>query len=880
MFRLSAATTTERGGRPFHWLHGRWLRGHWLHGLSIGTRLALGFGLIAALFLIANFVTQRHAVSVTAQIDASNRSSRALDQTARSLADSLTAYHRAVRERIAVDRIVAARDQFVESDLALMTGVHEYAALNSSVAGAVPPETLGRSVEALQGKVQLLLNSAKRRDDMLNRYWDGLDRLQKKLAGPQQSAWGIGDRAVTRRSTTAMGDSLLAVRSAVSAYLTSPTAQRAMMVDLQEENFLVEFAKNARALAAAQGEDWVKSVRGEFAALQRQQRNAREARDATQSEFAAVSTDVDELLRMVRIGISEPATRALLDSTQLAADVARRTERDLALLSVVVLALILSISALTARSVTSPVRYLMQATHRLGSGDEVARVKRGGMRELDQLAAAFNAMADQLADAQRGVRDHQAKLEERVVERTQQLQHLAYHDALTQLPNRRHLFKHLNAAIELARSDSRSIVLLLLDLDNFKTLNDSLGHLFGDRVLKVVSERLLEAIGNDGFAARLGGDEFTIVREPSANGEDIDLQTERLLATFQRPLQVDGHEVIVGLSVGAAVFPDHAQDAESLLRAADGALFKAKSMGRNQTCVSSPELVAQITTQFKTEQALRRAIQCNELEVLYQPQVGLGSLEVTGVEALLRWKRDGVYAPPLDFLSIAEQSGLIADITDWVLRRSIEALSAWRQGPWKQACVAVNISAQQFIDRTFVSRLQTLLESHGVPPSSLELELTETVLQSGPTTARTLRELRELGVGIALDDFGAGYSSLASIEKLQLSRVKIDRSLIENVDYNSRSGSIARSMIALCRSLNLRVTAEGVERLEQLRFLYQCEDMDVQGFLIARPLVADRVVPVCAELRKHVAELTAELRGNSRGSAGSVTQFPVRGKPR
>jgi diguanylate cyclase (GGDEF)-like protein len=662
--------------------------------------------------------------------------------------------------------------------------------------------------------------------------------------------------------------------------LTSPTAQRAMTVDLQEENFLVEFAKNARELTTAQGEQWVKSVRGEFAALQRQQRNAREARDATQSEFAAVSADVDDLMRMVRVGISEPATRALLDSTQFAADVAHKTERNLALLSAGVLGLILAISILTARSVTSPVRHLIQATHRLGSGDDVARVKRGGMRELDQLAGAFNAMADQLAEAKRGVREHQSKLEERVVERTQQLQHLAYHDPLTQLPNRRHLFKHLNASIELARSEPRHLLLLLLDLDNFKTLNDSLGHLFGDRVLQAVSERLLEVIGDDGFAARLGGDEFTLVRELTLDGDEIRAQTERLQTAFQRPLRADGHEVIVGLSVGAAVFPDHAQDAESLLRAADGALFKAKAMGRNQTCVSSPELVAQMTAQFKTEQALRRAIQCNELEVLFQPQVGLGSLEVTGVEALLRWKRDGVYALPLDFLAVAEQSGLIADITEWVLRRSIESLAAWRQGPWPQARVAVNISAQQFIDRSFVNRLQGLLSSHDVPPSSLELELTETVLQSGSATAETLRELRELGVGIALDDFGAGYSSLASLEKLQLSRVKIDKSLIENVDYNSRSASIARSMIALCRSLNLRVTAEGVERPDQLRFLYQCEDLDVQGFLIARPLVGEQVVPVCEALPNAMSKLTANLRSKRHTGVASITHFPVRGLPR
>lgn len=855
-------------------------RFHWLRGMSIGARLALGFGLIAALFLVANFVTQRHAASVTARIDASNRASRTLDDVARSLADSLTAYHRSVRERIAIDKLDSAREQFDAADRALNDGVLRYAEIGGAIPDTVSPAQLDAAVQSLRVKVESLFASAERRDELLNRYWDGLDLLQGQLSEPQQNAWGIGDRAVTRRSMAAMSEALLAVRSAVAAYMTSPTAQRAMVVDLQEENFLVDLAKNARALAAAQSEEWVAALRRDFLSLQRSQRNVRAARDSTQSEFATVSAEVDDLMRTIRTGISEPATKALLDSVKLAAEVSQHAERNLALLSVGTLALILLISVLTARSVTSPVALLIQATRRLGSGDDVARVKRGGTRELDQLAEAFNAMADRLSEAQRGVREQQTKLEERVVERTQQLQHMAYHDALTQLPNRRHLFKHLNALIETADGESRAIVLLVLDLDNFKTLNDSLGHLFGDRVLKAVSERLLEVVGQDGFAARLGGDEFTIVRELHSSREDIVAQTERLLAVFQRPLRVDGHEVMVGLSVGVAVFPDHAQDGESLLRAADGALFRAKALGRNQMCVSSPELVEHITAQFKTEQALRRAIQCNELEVLYQPQVRLGTLEVTGVEALLRWNRGGVYALPLDFLSLAEQSGLISEITEWVLKRAVEALAYWRRGLWPQAHVAVNISAQQFIDRQFVGRLRTLLEKHAVPPAGLELELTETVLQSGPTTANTLRELRELGVGIALDDFGAGYSSLASLEKLQLSRVKIDRSLIENVDRNPRSGSIARSMIALCRSLNLRVTAEGVERLDQLRFLYQCEDVDAQGFLLARPMLAEQVVGVCEQLPKKLSGLSEDLRDRVRSTAASVTPISRRSVPR
>jgi diguanylate cyclase (GGDEF)-like protein len=477
------------------------------------------------------------------------------------------------------------------------------------------------------------------------------------------------------------------------------------------------------------------------------------------------------------------------------------------------------------------------------------------------------------------MRSDQARLEERVIERTHQLQHLAYHDTLTQLPNRRHLFQHLTTTLDLARDSRGRVALLLLDIDNFKTLNDSLGHLFGDRVLKAVSERLVDAIGPDGFAARLGGDEFTVVCRVSPETGDIARHAESLLAKFQRPLHVDDREIIVSLSIGAGIFPDHAMDAESLLRAADAALFKAKELGRNRTCVASAELVEHISGRFRTEQALRRAKQFNELELLFQPQLSLSDGTVNAVEALVRWRRDGVHVLPMDFLPLAEQFGLIAEITDWVLNEALRTLADWQRGAWPEARVAVNISAQQFIDQTFVHKLRHLLVSYGVRPTSLELELTETVLQSGLATVRTLSELRELGVGIALDDFGAGYSSLASLDQLKLSRVKIDRSLVERVDQQPRSASIIRSMIGLCRSLNLDVTVEGIERVEQFHFLRRCESVDVQGYLFARPLSADQVLSTCKELPSRLAWLaSAEEVHPQHSESSSVLRW--RGPPR
>jgi len=851
-----------------------------VRGLGIGTRLAIGFGLIAALFLAANFFSQRYAASVTARIETNNRASRNLDHATRSLMEALTAFHRAVRERIAVDSARDTPQLYRAADTALSKAVDDYVQLATPIPGTLAATRLVTEVQLLQRQAEALLGSAKRRDDLLNRYWTDFDRLLQQLIQPQQNAWRMGDRALTRPSLAKVTDALVAVHTAVGAYLTSPNARRAVTIDLQEENFLVALAANSKALAAAQDEPWLRSVRVDFEKLRRLQLNVRQAREDTQTEFAQVSDRIDELSNTIATGISEPATKALLNSAELAGEIAHRVDRNIALLSIGTLGLILAISLLTAVSVTRPVRRLIQAINRLGSGDEATRVRRGGTRELDQLAGAFNAMADQLAEARNGVRVQQTELEVRVAARTQQLHHLAYHDALTQLPNRRHLFKHLGTVLGRAQSEHRSVVLLLLDLDNFKTLNDSLGHLFGDRVLKAVSERLSAAVEHDGFAARLGGDEFTVVREFTASHTNIAVQTERLLALFQRPLRVDDRDIMVGMSVGAGVFPDHAADAESLLRAADSALFQAKARGRNQVCVASPDLVEQIGAQFKTEQALRRAIQSGDLELLYQPQANLRSRQANSVEALLRWRRDGAYVLPRDFLALAEQSGLISEIADWVLARAVRQLAEWHHGAWPEARVAVNISAQQFMDHAFVTKLQGLLVTYNVPPSSLELELTETVLQSGAATARALGELREIGVGIALDDFGAGYSSLESLDKLQLARVKIDRSLMENVDRQPRSAAIARSMIELCRSLDLQVTAEGIERVEQLRFLQRCGDVDVQGFLLARPMIADQVIAACGAVPDRLSELTDSRNDKHRIAPSPIAHLPRRNWPR
>ena len=488
---------------------------------------------------------------------------------------------------------------------------------------------------------------------------------------------------------------------------------------------------------------------------------------------------------------------------------------------------------------------MLKATDKIASGDVDVRVPAGGIKELATLSVSFNRMAAQLAAARDMTRDYQQRLEEKVEQRTRQLQHLAEHDPLTHLPNRRQLFVLLNHALERAAQTQRHVGVFFMDIDNFKNLNDSMGHAFGDRVLTEIAQRLKETAQPFGFAGRLGGDEFTVVYEDAASDTVVHDAGRRLVGIFDRPLLIDGREVLVRASVGASLYPNHGSQAEDLLSAADAALFQAKALGRSQLAIFTPELLATATRKFTIEQGLRRAVEQNEFELVFQPEISLDSMEMVLVESLLRWRLpDGRQAPPAEFLPITEESGLIIEVGNWVLRKAIETASQWHHGEWPEARVAINVSPRQLLDPDFVDRVQDLLREFNLPPHCIELELTESVLQTGPMTLDALRRLRAHDIAIALDDFGTGYSSLASLENLPLTRIKLDRSLIASIDSNTRSAAITTALIGLCKGLGLEITAEGIERPEQFAALAQHRSMHLQGYLISKPIAADLVVQV------------------------------------
>src|SRR6202163_448632 len=393
----------------------------------------------------------------------------------------------------------------------------------------------------------------------------------------------------------------------------------------------------------------------------------------------------------------------------------------------------------------------------------------------------------------------------------------------------------------LARAGTRQrLALLFVDVDNFKSINDTLGHSFGDRVLQTIAERLHAATGPTGMLARLGGDEFTVLLEDVQSSDEVESRAAQIVTTLQEPLIVDGRVLTTSASVGASLYPDHAADAEGLLRAADVALFRAKELGRNGFALYSPALYDAAAQRFRLEQALRRAVEAGDLLLMYQPQVSLHTFESTGVEALLRWRKpDGRIATATEFIHVAEKTGLIHELTDWVLHTAAATAAAWRAAGWHRASVAINVSPPQFFESDFVEHVARTLEATGLPASALELEITETVIQTGTATIESLRRLRALGVAIALDDFGSGYSSLTSLEQLPISRVKLDRHLVAGVDTNPRSAAIVRSIVALCHGLGLQVVAEGVERAAQLELLSRCGPISVQGYLLGQPVEAD-----------------------------------------
>ncbi len=426
------------------------------------------------------------------------------------------------------------------------------------------------------------------------------------------------------------------------------------------------------------------------------------------------------------------------------------------------------------------------------------------------------------------------------------LHHLAFYDTLTGLPNRAMLSERLIMALEHASRNQTLAALLFIDMDNFKLINDSLGHSFGDKLLKNVAERIVSCLRASDIvgrwtAARLGGDEFIVVLPEIASEYAAALVAQRIADTVAQPLTIEGHQIQTTLSIGIAVYPQDGQSGEELLKNADMAMYAAKNAGQNNITYYQESMNMRAVKRLALENSLRQALERNEFSLHYQPQMDLHTGKISGLEALLRWHNPTLgQVPPLEFIGVAEDLGLIVEIGTWVLHTACTQIKAWQDQGLPVVRIAVNVSIKQFSHPDFITTVKDLLAATGLDPQLLELEITETLFGENITNfEQIVQQLREMRIGIAIDDFGAGYAGISRFRKIQVDHLKIDKSFISEIESSSSAQDLIRGIVALANCLNLNIIAEGIETPVQLDFLHSINCQQIQGFLYSKPLAAD-----------------------------------------
>lgn len=429
------------------------------------------------------------------------------------------------------------------------------------------------------------------------------------------------------------------------------------------------------------------------------------------------------------------------------------------------------------------------------------------------------------------------------------LDHLAHHDSLTGLPNRLFLRTHLEQALQACSADD-GLAVLLLDLDNFKIINDSCGHNVGDELLMEVARQLKKFVGPRGLVARLGGDEFVVVLNKIAARDAAALDADAILKMLTAPVRAAGRAISTSVSIGVTLCPHDSRDLDAVLRNADLAMYRAKESGRSNVQFFEPKMNTQVRHRLTMEHALRRALKQKQFVVHYHPLIEIATRRIVGLEALVRWEHPRLgLMPPTKFIPIAEESGLIVPLGEHVLRTVCEQVVRWQASDVPTVPVAVNWSAIQLQRQSVVEVVQRILSETGMQPELLSLEITEgALMRNAREHAAALQVLRDAGVCIQIDDFGTGYSSLSYLRELPIDTLKIDRSFINRVDENPADGAIVSAILAMAKSLDLRVVAEGVETAAQLEALHRHGCEVAQGFFFSRPLPADQCRALLEEL--------------------------------
>ncbi len=426
--------------------------------------------------------------------------------------------------------------------------------------------------------------------------------------------------------------------------------------------------------------------------------------------------------------------------------------------------------------------------------------------------------------------------------KTVELSHLAQHDFLTDLPNRLLLKDRINQAIAFATRYNKQLSVMFVDLDHFKKINDTFGHVAGDKLLQSVAARIVACVRRSDTVSRQGGDEFVVLLSQVGHAEDTVFIARKILSSLAAPYSIDQKHMYIKASIGVSTYPGDGQDAETLIHRADTAMYDAKKLGRNNCQFFRSDMQARVLEWQSLEGNLRSALSRDEFVLHYQPKIDLKTAEISGVEALLRWKHpDRGLIQPVNFVPIAEESGLIVPIGQWVLREACRQARTWIDAGLPPVRIAINVSAVEFMAQDFLSGVRAALISTGVDPHYLELELTETVLMhDADSTIQTLTALKDIGVQLAIDDFGTGYSSFSYLRKFPLDSLKVDRSFINEILPDSDNATILSALINIGKSLKHRVVAEGVETLEQLHFLQKEGCTEGQGYFFCHPVIAEK----------------------------------------
>jgi diguanylate cyclase (GGDEF)-like protein/PAS domain S-box-containing protein len=489
--------------------------------------------------------------------------------------------------------------------------------------------------------------------------------------------------------------------------------------------------------------------------------------------------------------------------------------------------------ALLTQLKESPPRLLVETGQRCRSG-RFLHVEISGYRVEAEGRSLFSLTTRDITMRRR--------VEAQLLEKQQHLDHLAHHDQLTGLPNRLFLAAHLPGAIAEAKRTGSMLAVLFLDLDRFKHINDSRGHETGDKLLKAVAQRIRTTTRTDDIVVRMGGDEFIVVLKTVSTAEQINEAASRITEALVAPVLIDGRSLVTTASIGVSLFPRDGSTMGELLRQSDTAMYQAKDRGRNNFQLFSPVMERRLKERIAIESSLRAALQSRQLDVHYQPIVDIGSHRIVALEALLRWRHPAHgFVPPGRFVAVAEETGLIVPIGEFVLERALEDAARWRAAGAVVAPISVNISAVQLQRSDLAATIARLTRKHGMSSSMLQLELTESALferresRNGESSQDAIVRLRELGTRIAIDDFGTGYSSLSYLKQWRVDYLKIDRSFVRDLVTDMSDLAIVEAIIAMAKHLNIEVVAEGIEGWQQLEKLRQLGCPYAQGFLFARP---------------------------------------------